>query len=78
MQSLTSTRRQLVERPWRGSPRPPSRLRQAVDFHPRCAYQEQVGTLCMERGPELQPLSADHHVRCFLYPENGKKVEFNQ
>ena len=47
-------------------------------FHPRCAYQEQVGTLCRERGPLLQPLSTDHLVRCFLYPENGQNIDLEQ
>lgn len=69
-----ATRRATLE----GQPPSPVAPPSGCRFHPRCAYQEQVGTLCMERGPELQPLSADHHVRCFLYPENGQKVEFDQ
>lgn len=47
-------------------------------FHPRCAYQEQVGTLCRQRGPALQPLSTDHLVRCFLYPENERNIPLEQ
>ena len=47
-------------------------------FHPRCAYQEQVGTICREHGPALQPLSTEHLVRCFLYPENGQNIALEQ
>ena len=47
-------------------------------FHPRCAYQEQLGTICRERAPALQPISTDHLVRCFLYPEGDQDIDRKQ
>jgi peptide/nickel transport system ATP-binding protein len=37
-------------------------------FAPRCAAREAHGNvLAAERHPELRPVAADHHVRCWLY-----------
>ncbi len=61
-----------------GQPPSPMAPPAGCRFHPRCAYTEQVGTICWERGPALQPLSTDHLVRCFLYPEVSQDPDRKQ